>query len=128
MDAGDLFESIDIHQIIPLIALGAVQGAREAREWSNTSIRIKDGALSGADYLRELLNCGNTKRIYGVLRMKKETFTQLCQWFRKNGHLTDSREIKIEQQVAQFLWIINYSASIDATAERFRVSTEPVSR
>jgi hypothetical protein len=62
---------------------------------------MKDGALSGADYLGELLNCDNTKQIYGVLRMKKETFTQLCQRFR-----TDSRETKIEQQLAQFLWII----------------------
>jgi hypothetical protein len=97
MDSEDLFGDIDILEIVPLIALGVVQEARNA---TNTPIRSGSANLSGADYLRELLNCGNEKRIYGVLRMKKDTFIQLCSWFRKNSQLVDSRDISVEQQVA----------------------------
>ena len=125
MDAGDLFPSIDIYDIVPLIALGAVQ---ESRNSSNTPLGQKESILSGSDYLRELLNCDNESRIYRVLRMKTETFRSLCYWFRIKGGLKDSRYIPVEQQVAQFLWIINYSASYDSTAERFSITKEPVSR
>jgi hypothetical protein len=125
MDDRDLFGGIDMSNIIPIIALGAVQ---EVRNSSNTPIGSKDGILSGADYLRELLNSGNESRIYRVLRMKKDTFQKLCSWCRTKGGLKESRTVPIEQQVAQFLWILNYSASLDSTAERFSITKEPVSR
>ena len=67
----DIFEDIDLSDIIPIIVLGAVEDAKTRRTPRNTS-------LAGSDYLRELLSCGNDKRIYGVLRMKKETFRSLC--------------------------------------------------
>jgi hypothetical protein len=125
MDDRDLFGGIDISNIIPIIALGAVQ---EARNSSNTPIGLKDGILSSADYLQELLNSGNESQIYRVLRMKKETFQKLCSWCQMKGGLKESRIVPIEQQVAQFLWILNYSASYDSTAERFSITKEPVSR
>jgi hypothetical protein len=59
--------------------------------------------LSGADYLRDLLDWGNHKRIYSVLRMQKETFMSFCSWFRKGGFLKDSRTVGVEQQVAMFI-------------------------
>jgi hypothetical protein len=61
MDDWDLFEAIDIEDLSSLIALGAVDKARDSREELGTSEPI----LSGADYLRDLLNCGNHKRIVG---------------------------------------------------------------
>jgi hypothetical protein len=73
MDDWDLFEAIDIEDISALIALGAVDKAQQPKEQSGSSEPI----LSGADYLRDLLNCGNQKRIYSVLRMQKETFEKL---------------------------------------------------
>ena len=124
MDSWDLFEDIDITNIAPLIALGAVQEARR----SNAPRGAGSALSSGADYLRELLNCGNDKRIYSVLRMKKDTFQRLCLWMRKNNYLRDSREVLIDQQVAIFLWVINYSASLPATAERFGLTLEPIHR
>ena len=111
--------------IIPLIAASV---AGTAKNWSNTPTTSGEGILSGCDYLNELLNGGNEKRIYGVLRMKKETFLNLCLTLRRKGLLKDSRNVSIEQQLAQFLWIINYSASYDAVAERFRITKEPVNR
>lgn len=70
MDASDLFEDIDLTDILPIIALGAVQEA---------VFKVpRSTGLPGSDYLRELLNCGNQRRIYSVLRMQKETFDTLC--------------------------------------------------
>ena len=120
MDCFDLFEDIDFTEIVPLIALGAVQEATQ-RVPRNTR-------LSGGDYLRELLSCENEKRIYSVLRMRKDTFNQLCLWLRDHTSLRDTRHLLIEQQVAVFLWIINFSASIPSTAERFQHSWETISR
>lgn len=60
--------------------------------------------------------------------MKKETFYSLCLWLCKNTALKDSHNILITEQVAMFLWIINFDASIGDTAERFQHSTETVSR
>jgi len=125
MDNANLFAGIDLIELIPLVVIGAVESAPKQ---SNVPVASALGALSGSDFLRELLNCGNDKRIYRVLRMKKETFRKLCIWFRQKGHLQDSRFIRVEQQVAQFLWIINFNMSIEATAERFRLTNEPVSR
>ena len=125
MDDSILFDGVDILDIIPLIAIAVAQ---EAPNHSNKLTSSREGILSGSDYLNELLNCGNKIRIYSILRMKRSTFLCLCLWFRKKGLLQDSRNTSIEQQVAQFLWIINFSASTAQTAERFRVTKEPVSR
>jgi hypothetical protein len=82
MDDWDLFEAIDIEDLSSIIALGAVGEARDLRAESGTS----EPNLSGADYLRDLLNCGNHKRIYSVLRMPKDTFDKLCSWMRRGVH------------------------------------------
>jgi hypothetical protein len=92
MNDWDLFEAIDIKDIFALIALGVVDKAQQPKEQSGSSEPI----LSGADYLRDLLNCGNQKRIYSVLRMQKETFEKLCLWFKKGGYLKDSRVVGVK--------------------------------
>jgi hypothetical protein len=120
MDAFDLFGDIDITDIVPIIILGAVQEA--------VSKVPRSTGLPGADYLDELLNCGNEKRIYSVLRMKKETFRKLCIRLEKDGGLRSTIHVSVNQQVAIFLWIINFSASMGSTAERFQHFTETISR
>jgi hypothetical protein len=70
MDSFDVFGDIDITDIVPIIALGAVQEAQSKVPRST--------GLPGVAYLEELLNCGNDKRIYSVLRMKRDTFLGLC--------------------------------------------------
>jgi len=57
--------------------------------------------------------------------MQKDTFNQLCIRLRRAG-LKDSRYILIDQQVVMFLWVLNYSASIQATAERFNIPRRPL--
>jgi hypothetical protein len=88
MDTFDLFESIDITDIVPIIALGAMQEA--------ASKVPRSTGLSRADYLRELLNYRNEKRIYLVLQMKKETFYQLYLWLQKHTSLKDGRRVLID--------------------------------
>jgi len=67
MDALDLLPDIELIDLIPLIAIAAVESAPER---SNTPITSGDGILSGSDYLSELLSCGDEKRIYTALRMR----------------------------------------------------------
>jgi hypothetical protein len=97
MANAELFGGIKLMDFIPLIAMAVVE---EAPNHSNSPTTSRDGVLSGSDYLNELLNCGNKKRIYRVLRIKKETFLRLSNLFRKQGLLKDSRYTSIEQQVA----------------------------
>ena len=117
----DLFADIDLSDIVPLIVLGAVEEAKKSKTPRNTG-------QSGGDYLHELLECSNEKRIYSILRIKKETFNKLCQWLRSNTDLKDSRNVLIKEQVAIFLWIINFNASMPQTAERFQHSLRTISR
>ena len=91
----DTFD-IDLLDIAPLIILGAVQTAPDTKLYINTG-------LLGGDYLWELLDSGNSKHIYCILRMNKETFTSLCLWLQTNGGLIDSRHVLVEEQVAIFL-------------------------
>jgi hypothetical protein len=79
MDAFDLFGDIDITDIVLIIILGAVQEA--------VSKVSRSTGPPGADYLDELLDCENEKRIYSVLRMKEETFRKLCIRLEKDGGL-----------------------------------------
>jgi hypothetical protein len=116
----DLFDDIDLSEIVPLIVMGAVAEAKSLKTARNTG-------QPGGDYLFELLECGNDKRIYSVLRMKKETFERLCLWLRMNTTLKDSRHIQVNEQVFIFLWIINFDASMWETGERFQHSTETIS-
>jgi hypothetical protein len=71
MDSFDVFKDIDITDIVSIIALGAVQEAQ--------SKVLRSTGLPKVAYLKELLNCGNNKRIYSVLRIKRNTFLRLCQ-------------------------------------------------
>ena len=74
MDDWDLFEAIDIKDISGIITLGTVAKT----QGSKNELASSEPILSGADYLQDLLDCGNHKRIYSVLRMQKKTFISLC--------------------------------------------------
>jgi hypothetical protein len=62
--------------------------------------------------------------------MKRETFFKLCKWVEANNqvHLVRGTSITTKEQVAMFLWTINYSASNRVVQERFQHSGETVSR
>jgi hypothetical protein len=111
----------DPFDIFPIIILGAIESAQ------NTKTPFSTG-LPSSTYLRELLDCGNDKRIYSILRIKKKTFESLCLWLRRNTALQSSRNVLVEEQVAMFLWTINFDASSTTVAERFQHSGETIHR
>ena len=116
----DLIEDIDLFDLIPTIILGVAEEARTMRTPRNTG-------QPGGVYLQELLE-SSEKRIYSVLRMKKETLLELCSWLQTYTDLAPSRNISVQEQVAMFLCTVNYSDSNGAVAERFQHSGETVSR
>jgi hypothetical protein len=107
----DQSDDLDLLNLLPLVVLGVVQEAQSQKQLRNTSIK-------GGVYLDDLLN-STPRRIYDVLRMRKETFLRLCLWLRTNTELRASRYISVQEQVAMFLWTINYSASNAQVEERF---------
>ena len=125
MDPWNPLTKIDIRQVSALITLAVATSPSQS---NNVPISSSESVLSGADFIKELLDYGNHKRIYSVLRMQKDTFLKLCLWLKKGGHLKESRLVGVEQQVAMFLWVVNYGALTLSTCERFRISAEPLHR
>jgi hypothetical protein len=62
----------------------------------------RTSALSGAEYARELLNCGHDTRIREVLRMKKSTFDALLAWASHKDLIKTSKNIAQEEQFLMF--------------------------
>ena len=120
MDTINCAYNIDIKDIIPAIIIRAIKATKAEKTPRNTG-------QPGQQYLHELLQ-SSPKRIYDVLRMKKETFFKLCDWLEVNTELAPSRYITIQEQAAMFLWTLNYSASNRQVAERFQHSRETISR
>ncbi len=116
----EYLDDINLEDIIPVIVIGAVQATRPENTPRNTG-------QPGREYLYELLQ-SSPKRIYEVLRMQKQTFLELCEWLEHNTTLQSSRYITIQEQVAMFLWTINFSASNRQVMERFQHSGQTVSR
>ena len=95
--------NIDSLDITPYIILGVVPNAWNVKSSMNTS-------QQESAYLQEFLESGNYKRIYRIFRMTKEVFDMLYMWFGSHGGLTNSRHLMIEEQVAMFLWTVNFDA------------------
>jgi hypothetical protein len=111
---------LDILNLLPIIVLGAVEDAKSQNAPRNTGTK-------GGVYLEDLLR-STPKRIYDVLRMQKETFIRLCVWLQVYTDLKPTRHISVQEQVAMFLWTVNYSASNAQVEERFQHSGETISR
>jgi hypothetical protein len=107
----DLFEGLEFEDFIPMIAIGAVQASKPVKA------PIRTGQ-SGHKYIEELLS-SNPKRIYEVLRMKKDTFYDLCGWLKEHTALRSTWRTSLEEQVIMFLWTVNFSASNRQVCERF---------
>ena len=91
----DWIDDIDIYDAIPAILIRAVQAKKAEKTAQRTSQPRRD-------YLEELLE-SSPKRIYDVLRMRKETFLMLCAWLEENTELTSTWRTAIQEQVAMFL-------------------------
>lgn len=112
-------EDIDI--LIAWLCITAMDMSMYTRE------PIRDSQLSGPEWMRELLH-GHVDRIYEAFRMEKHVFGNLCRLMRSRGWLKDGREIKVDEQLGIFLFMICHKSSNRNLCERFQRSGQTISK
>jgi hypothetical protein len=83
-------------------------------------------ALSGHQWVLELI-CGHPDRIKSELGLKKETFLQLIAELRLM-ELMDSKNVKLEEQVAIFLYTCVTGLTTRHVGEHFQRSNDTIYR
>ncbi|CAN6714445.1 unnamed protein product [Malus baccata var. baccata] len=86
-----------------------------------------DLSSTGAKFIDEVLN-GQNESCLENFRMDKHVFYKLCDILQGKGLLRHTNRIKIEEQLAMFLFIIGHNLRTRAVQELFRYSGETISR
>ncbi|XP_052180401.1 uncharacterized protein LOC127793743 [Diospyros lotus] len=81
----------------------------------------------GTKFVDEVLN-GQNERCLENFRMDKHVFYKLCDILQARGLLRHTNRIKIEEQLAIFMFIIGHNLRTRAVQELFRYSGETISR
>ncbi|RDX78121.1 hypothetical protein CR513_41651, partial [Mucuna pruriens] len=84
-------------------------------------------ASNGAKFIDEVLN-GQNECCLENFRMDKHVFYKLCDILQAKGLLRHTNRIKIEEQLAIFMFIIGHNLRTRAVQELFRYSGETISR
>lgn len=84
-------------------------------------------ASNGAKFVDEVLN-GQNERCLENFRMDKHVFYKLCDILQAKGLLRHTNRIKIEEQLAIFMFIVGHNLRTRAVQELFRYSGETISR
>lgn len=84
-------------------------------------------AANGTKFVDEVLN-GPNERCLDNFRMDKHIFYKLCDILHCKGLLRHTNRIKIEEQIAIFMFIIGHNLRTRAVQELFRYSGETISR
>ena len=71
-------------------------------------VRDNDSEMTGHKYMLELLQ-RNPLQCVEVLRMSRESFVQLCAYFRVNYSLKDSKHVSVEEKMAMFFMMIGHN-------------------
>lgn len=87
----------------------------------------RGSASTGAKFVDEVLN-GQNKHCLENFRMDKHVFYKLCDILQAKGLLRHTNRIKIEEQLAIFMFIIGHNLRTRAVQELFRYSGETISR
>ncbi|XP_059304890.1 uncharacterized protein LOC132056626 isoform X3 [Lycium ferocissimum] len=89
--------------------------------------RIRDltSSLSGQKYTLELLS-GSNRQCIELMRMSRDAYVRLCQHFRHNGWLIDSKHISVEEKIAIFLTIIGHNERYVVIKRRFQHSLQTI--
>lgn len=125
MDPVDLLNDFDA--MLPFLASAYAELGAEEEEEENEALQSIRNGQPGDEYLTNLLE-GHPKRIYEVLRMQKPTFLALCGWLEEHTNVASSRYVDIKEQVAMFLFTMNFAASNREVCERFQRGNATVSR
>lgn len=95
---------------------------------NNVPAALSDGLASGgAKFVDEVLN-GENDTCLDNFRMDKQVFYKLCDILQARGLLRHTNRIKIEEQLAIFLFIVGHNMRTRAVQELFRYSGETISR
>lgn len=84
-------------------------------------------ASSGAKFVDEVLN-SESEHCLENFRMDKHVFYKLCDILQAKGLLRHTNRIKIEEQLAIFMFIVGHNLRTRAVQELFRYSGETISR
>lgn len=82
---------------------------------------------NGMKFVDEVLN-GQSERCLENFRMDKKVFYKLCDILQSKGLLRHTNRIKIEEQLAIFMFIVGHNLRTRAVQELFRYSGETISR
>lgn len=82
---------------------------------------------TGVKFIDEVLN-GKNELCLENFRMDKRVFYKLCDILQAKGLLRHTNRIKIEEQLAIFMFIIGHNLRTRAVQELFRYSGETISR
>lgn len=82
---------------------------------------------NGTKFVDEVLN-GQNEHCLENFRMDKHVFYKLCDLLQARGFLHHTNRIKIEEQLAIFMFIIGHNLRTRAVQELFRYSGETISR
>lgn len=82
---------------------------------------------NGKKFVDEVLS-GANERCLDSFRMDKHIFYKLCDILQAKGLLRHTNRIKIEEQIAIFMFIIGHNLRTRAVQELFRYSGETISR
>lgn len=94
---------------------------------SLTKIPQHTSSLTGFDWLQELLS-GHPVRFYYTFGMEKHVFKKLVLELSQFTGLTHSKYVRMEEQVAIFLFMARSGCSNRTAQERFQRSGDTISR
>lgn len=84
-------------------------------------------AINGSKFVEVVLN-GQNESCLENFRMDKHVFYKLCDILQARGLLRHTNRIKIEEQLAIFMFIVGHNLRTRAVQELFKYSGETISR
>ncbi|KFK32979.1 hypothetical protein AALP_AA6G313900 [Arabis alpina] len=105
-----------------------ISGGEEEPVTSSMPKEVSNVSISDSDkFVYQILN-GPNEHCLENFRMDKPVFYKLCDILQTRGLLRHTNRIKIEEQLAIFLFIIGHNLRTRAVQELFRYSGETISR
>ena len=89
--------------------------------------RVHGSILTGANFIKYLIE-GHPRGCYDLLRMNVGCFLQFADEMKTRGLLTDSRMVRVEEQLAIFLFTLAHNERNRVVQNRFQHSGETISR
>lgn len=107
-----------------------IRAAMDTSDDETDGVNAKSTATEptpGVKFVDEVLN-GSNERFLENFRMDKQVFYKLCDKLKAKGLLRHTSRIKVEEQLAIFLFIIGHNLRTRAVQELFKYSGETISR